>query len=537
MTGPSAGAGPRLARHFVVLVYPFLHTLDGANRAARLGWLEGRWRPWWARLDDEALRDALDDTYFFLPHVRELLFPETSRFPEDPARQLEQAREVAALPPGRLGELVPPDAALRLTYDPERLAGPGARLEVQARGPRGQVVDHCTLRVDWIDAVLFPHGVGFLTLKTELEEPEPDARRVAALLAKMRLVHPPFPQYHLSTWRRADDPDAPPFEARDLVDYLLQGLTAATDQRAFSLGAFRARFGARVTEERDSGSPFGQVYAQVFHLFTYALLVDDPSASAGAAHEAASGGDEAGAATGGNTPLFGSPAEQALYELATGTDTSNPAYLPHPDQLARLFERSLIALWQNWLGMALHDNVVFLGTRSDPFTRRGLPHNIESDYFPLYLLALFQRTRLSVLYGQIVRREVDLSRNLREARKLWDDLLMFKNHYWFGEVTRSPQGIEIYRRYRQGLDVVALCEEVSAELRELQEHYERRSARVTGDLLELLTFVGLPVGIAAQLFSNALTGQASFEFARNFSLGMVAGTGVLWWLWHRFRRR
>jgi hypothetical protein len=127
--------------------------------------------------------------------------------------------------------------------------------------------------------------------------------------------------------------------------------------------------------------------------------------------------------------------------------------------------------------MALHDNVLFLGTVPTRFTRHSFRRNVENDYFNLYLLTFYQKMRLSLMSGELMRRDRDLHRNLREARALSDAFVMFRNHYWVAEVTLKLQGAELYRRFQRGLDAFSLYEAVSDEVRELQEYYERQVAR------------------------------------------------------------
>jgi hypothetical protein len=127
--------------------------------------------------------------------------------------------------------------------------------------------------------------------------------------------------------------------------------------------------------------------------------------------------------------------------------------------------------------MALHDNVLFLGTVPTRFTRNSFRRNVENDYFSLYLLTFYQKMRLSLMSGELMRRDRNLHRNLNKARALSDAFVMFRNHYWFAEVTLKPQGAEIYRRFQRGLDALSLYESVSDEVHELQEYYERQVAR------------------------------------------------------------
>jgi hypothetical protein len=267
------------------------------------------------------------------------------------------------------------------------------------------------------------------------------------------------------------------------------------------------------------------VYGQAFHLYVYARL-------------ATSGADTASITD--PEPLshlFATPADRVLYELATCTLVTKPALAPDPDYLKELQEKHRIAFRANWRGMALHDNVVFLDTQEDQFTLRDLPHNVESDYFHLYMFVLFQKVRLSLMFEELVRRETNLARNLNEARRLWEGFMQFQNQYWFTEVTRRPQGMELYRRYQEGVGVLPLYEEIKDEVRELRDHYERKFERSIQTLLNFLTFVGLPAGLLVEFFSNALIREVSWKQFALTTVAMYAVLGALWGVWTAITRR
>jgi hypothetical protein len=117
-TSPPVLQGARVKQHFAILLYPFLHTLGGRDREARLQALDGYWRPWLSRLDDRYLERTLDDTAFFLPHLRSLLFPETQLLdpnPRSPAAALSEARALATSPIDELAGSRGPGAATRST--------------------------------------------------------------------------------------------------------------------------------------------------------------------------------------------------------------------------------------------------------------------------------------------------------------------------------------------------------------------------------------------------------------------------------------
>jgi len=512
----------QVSRHFIIAVYPFQHALTGRERARRLAALRGRWHPWWYRLDDDALACALDDTYFFLPYIRALLFPETELLPAtDTRQQLEPARATANMECDDLARRLPSHAVVRLTLDPILLQGwHPLRLHFEWGSDRFDA----EARIQWVDLLLFPQQVGFLAVKVCLQEANPPAERLNDFLYHLRCVHAPKVDWTLAWWEApgAASDTTVRFSNRDLVDYLLQGLV---EPEPVLLQQNLSAFLAAPPRSRYTQTGQGQVYGQVFHLYTYACLATPRAETAGTADPEPL------------SHLFVTPADRVLYELATCTLVTDPTSAPDPDYLRQLQGRHRLAFWANWRGMALHDNVVFLGTQEDRFTLRDLPHNVESDYFHLYLFVLFQKVRLSLLFGELVRRETNLARNLDEARRLWDAFMQFQNQYWFTEVTRKPQGMELYRRYQEGVGVLPLYEEIKDEVRELRDHYERKFERGIHTLLNFLTFVGLPAGLLVEFFSNALMREASWKQFGLTAVAMYAVLGVLWGVWTAVTRR
>jgi len=514
--------------HFILLVYPFRHAISGKGRIDRLRKLNGRWLHWWRRLDGDERKRFLDDTYFFLPYIRELLFPETAHLPVgDIEQQAKEAERIAMMTLEHLAKISHPDGVLRLTFNSENLeALHPLQVEFELRNAGGKVVEQffAPFRICWADVVLFPQNVGFLVLKVKLSEDKLTVRRLCDFLYHIRLVHPPIIGWQLANLRRVKREAPITFKSQDLVDFLLQGLTDVATDLDPTIDAFLNRLHKSGSVLRYSETKMGQVYGQVFRLYTYACLDDtEPSSNPEAVgfhlHR-----------------LFASPEQQALYELATCTDTTDPNYVPHEEGLRQIMDKGHIAFWENWEGMALHDNVVFLGKRPTKFTLNTLSQNVESDYFHLYLLALYQKIRLSLLSGELLRHAKDLHRNLKEARSLWDAFIMFHNHYWFVEATFRPQGNELYRRFQMGLGVEALFESIGNEVRELQEYYERKSERRISALLNFLTFVGLPASLLVELFSNALIKGASWlQFGLTAAI-LYAVIGIGWLLWSHLVR-
>jgi hypothetical protein len=535
------GSELEVSQQYLMLIYPFRHTVSGVGRAERLQRLGDCWRSWWSRLPCAELEVAKDDTLFFLPYVRELLYPELCfgsalAPPDGSSYHVPQAERLSRLAPGEMTHL-PADAVIRLTFSADRLQDLcSLQLEQERKGPEGKVIESFSARfqLDWVDVALFPQNVGFLVLKVRIDEKGLTVGRVRDFERYVRLVHPPNVGWTLASWRGTGAGTSFKFNGRDLVDYLLQGLTGPVANIEPKLSAYLEQLLKADPTQRYTASPLGQTYGQSFNLFSFCLLKSSLASSPATTGEEAKLRARENAAADGppGRLLFDTPASQALYELATCTDSTLPDYVPHPALVKELWERNVFARWDNWQAMTLQDNVVFLGVRETGFTQHALGHNAESDYFTLYLLALFQKTRLSVMFGELMMRDSHLHKNLRKARHLWNAFLTFQDHYWFSEATRSHQGTEVYRHYQQALDVDTMHRQMSAQVRELQAYYEGKFERRLGRLMNLLTFIGLPTTFVITLFSKFfIPAGLSVQSALFSSVLIYIGFFILWSVW------
>ncbi len=529
---------PQTASNFTLLIYPFRHCVTGERDQRHLRQLSPLWKPWWSRLvddkDSESLRRALDDTYFFMPYICKLLFPETACIrPGGNTQKIEEevlsAQQLANLSVDQLAEQLSPQGMLRLTYDSstlERLDGLQLRF--------GE--DFCAQTIiQWIDVALFPQHVGFLIIKVQLDEPHSTTDKLNDFLYHLRMVHPPKLGWRLAYWNLALPEKTLTFSNQQLIEFLLQDFADGPIDRAPTIEAYLGRKPKDHTTSGFSTTEAGQVFGQTFREYTYACI-DNPSE----AQHVPTGKSDAPHL---QEVIFDSTAQRVAYELVTCTQTSLPDYEPHPEGLKRLMDQGRIALWTNWEGIALHDNVVFLGTKLTPFTSGGLPENVENDYFYLYLLALYQKMRLSIFSGELMRQSEDLYHNLKEARSMVDSFVKFRNHYWFANVTFKPQGTTIYQQFQRGLDVKSLYESVSKEVADLQEYYEKRADRRRETLLFFLTFVGLPAGLLTQVFGGILFAAGTVDLnlralaiMGGVTLLVYAFSGLIYFLWKRSGR-
>ena len=520
-----AADDPAIAQSFAILVYPFRHDIAGRDRRDRLRALWPHWRPWWSRLSAPEVDGACDDSRFFLPYVRELLFPELC-LPADGHRSGAVEGQGERL--GRLTEedlaALPHTAVIRLTrrspwWDDLR------NLRVEQGRPRdGQISSSLAAEIElsWADVFLFPQSIGFLCLKVRTKERGSALGGFRELLRHLRLVEPPAVGWPLASLRGTRTADFD-FEVRNLVSYLLKGLIQKGDLVDQEPGKGLKSGNTSETFAHASLFPRGHLYGHTFNVFSFALLEPDPAA-ADAAAAPARDCDELIAPH----PLQ-APALRTLYDLATCTDSTQSDYAPHPSYAQQLLADNLFAHWENWQALALHDNVAFLGTRATGFTQGALGHNVESVYFYLYIMTLFQKNRMSVMLGEVMRRDARLHRNLEKARRLWKAFLTFQDHYWFNEVTPRRQGTELYRCYQRGLDLLPLFTQLSGRVRDLQDHLERQYERRLDRLMKFVTFVAFPTTWMISIYGRLFDPAKGWKWAGEWAWAEVIGTaGVLY---------
>ncbi len=508
--------------HFIFLIYPFYYALplrktlltkEEGIESFLFSW-ESLYDHWWKRFEVSSedsniptLDRLFDDTLFFLPYIRRHLFPELHYLAPDMIYDqniLEKANDFLESEElfGKARNLYK-SALLRLTLR-ETYLEPFRNIDLVF--DFGDSRFQQKFSTDWIDVLLWPQHVGMLVMKLYLihdehgkdeTSPPPDSemtpphdqvqlRRIPYPLLNdflyyIRMIHPPRVGWTLPQWKH----DERTWYSKDIVDYLLQPLSGKDSVRT---DFFTYQDVLKENPFRYTHTPKGQVYGQNFRLYIWACM-DDADDLAGKSYD---------------TSPFPDLKTNLLYELATCTDTTEPTYIPHETQVHDFVENYTVRLWNNWSGMALHDNVAFMSYPPSKFTLTILPHNIEYDYLHTYFVALYQKVRLSFFHGELIRTDRDLYKNLREARKLWEDFMYFINYSWFHEISFRPQGNLLYHTFQKGLVSPPLFQEVYDQLHLIQNHYERINERHVNRLLRFLSFIGLPLALLVDIVSNAI---------------------------------
>jgi hypothetical protein len=524
--------------HFSHFVYGFSADLladkDGRRDLEAVASLDDYWTHWLAEADPGDMECIIDDSYFFLRHLRRLIFPEfvVQRLGGADELYSDDATKVAkALGSTSLKELIAtmstateiPDyserAILRLRY-----------LNLESDGINSMITTmnetKYSARLDYIDVCLFPDCRGILVVRlsdfSRLDAQPVTTMELGRLLRQLKgiqfrqryvvsLSHPVFPSGIVS-WA-------------SMLDHVLRRLTTRSVTRVTQEGGdsrFRKHSFVAVRKSRKMG--------------------DRPAEVA-----------------------FESNLERMLFEVSTGHATTDSQEVPSASRIGE-FRKNMVDQWVNFGALAFWDDVTFYiqdrtGTTDPPpsggedgYARVTYPRQVENSYLWMYVLAEYQRATLSDYTIRLVELGLDHYRDLERALAVTNEYLRFRNLYWFRDATPSQFGIAVHAAVMrmQGLSDMMLALDaqfglVTGQFR--MEHDEDTAARsrAANVLLSLLGIVGVPMSIVATVMATSLASasllkhisarQAWLVFLGAFVVLMSIVGAWMWWSASRITKK
>jgi hypothetical protein len=145
---------------------------------------------------------------------------------------------------------------------------------------------------------------------------------------------------------------------------------------------------------------------------------------------------------------------------------------------------------------------------------------------------LHQKFQLMIFANDLMREVAQVESHLRGARDLLRRFVAFRNRFWFSEVTRKPQGGELYRLMQQSLDVQGLYQMALASVKEAKEYYEERRDR---QVRFGLTVLGLGGPLAA-LIGMVKPFVSAWHLWALLAVLIATSLGVVGWQGNRKRR-
>lgn len=480
-----------LGSHFSIFIYPFFHPIKDdliENVSPRI---YEKWDSWICRLKDkDQIINALDSTYFYLPFIKNILFPEFRDLNhKNPSidkilKKKKTLQESNVLNKHKVSNNIYKNSKIvHLTLN-EDILNSISKFEIYD----SKKTDSLRANFEWIDLVLFSQGIGFILLKTKLDKSNNNISNLFELNDKFSIIEKPFLDFVLPNLRIKSKTEL--INTKLLLKFLLEEVLKEKSMEYLN-------------------NETASIYGEHFYLYSYGSISIDET----------------------DTEADPDYLKNRLYEYATnakfGSSVTKECTSVPSDNWKEEVLKNRISLWSNWSGVALKKQIVFLANTNDVFTQNYLPNNLEYDYLSMYVLALYQKIRLYNYNENIIRNELKVRDRYKAILKLHESFVEFKNYFWFYEITKKPQGIYLFDKISKALDTKPSFELVSSEIKELSSYYETKISNKIKNLLNIITFVLTPIAMINGIFHAKIYSLNWVDIHPNWLLLVYVSSFVL----------
>jgi hypothetical protein len=490
-SGPDNKIGPIQ----LMLSLPFIHKFGAAQLHDFVMDNGAPWRHWLCRVSRSNLGKAFDYSYFFVPSVRKLLFPELTGWEgrEQHAPSYDNQISVKALraaftdgdPARHFAE-----TATRLTWTSPR---PWLATDMELRlSPNVSVA----FSVEWVDVLLLPQHVGVLLIKVTVDQPLTlsDAANFVRTVKKRvfrRRLSVAVPTFHLH--------DGTSTNWTNILDEVFHRLVSP--------------------EPKWDGQTIAETFGTNFRFI----------ALCGVPREASEH----------DTP-FDDAAEQACFALATGHAGDNEIDRYSHIGLAELRERSMLNTWANWRVLAFDGSLSIAMLSGNPDLDRNMrtcSEITEWAYSLLHALLIGQQVRLHQLTARIRATPSTLRSAVEHTKAAEQEIVKFRRLLWYEQCSHAPLGLQLYALLRAELRLPGMSDALREELTIIKSRIDAeadeikiRASERTTSVIEFLTVVGIPLGLFIALaqplintwVSDRLNNSATATVVVLVSLTLVA---------------
>lgn len=170
-----------------------------------------------------------------------------------------------------------------------------------------------------------------------------------------------------------------------------------------------------------------------------------------------------------------------------------------------LIKKATYERWQKWYSLygVSRYSMVYLTNSGCP---SYLTNYFETEYTRMAELVLMQRASVLRFSSEVTRISKSAARERFDERvsSLYKEYIHFENQIFFREVSAQDQGIELYQKLFDAMNLEKQVEKLDGEIEELYNYVDLSEERRTNRTMSLLTWITtifLPITVIAGFFS------------------------------------
>ncbi len=147
-------------------------------------------------------------------------------------------------------------------------------------------------------------------------------------------------------------------------------------------------------------------------------------------------------------------------------------------------------------GFSKESGVVFVSDK-ERYNITRMPYNFEKRYLYMVLISLYQRISLINFSQDIMKQDKTAIRGLKNK------LTQFTNSSWFGQITNSEHGMDIWKIWQKSFDLPELYDEVHREYIEYYDYVVSNNQSRISTILMLFYIVNITFS-GIQMLTNII---------------------------------
>ena len=202
------------------------------------------------------------------------------------------------------------------------------------------------------------------------------------------------------------------------------------------------------------------------------------------------------------------------------------------EECDRLFD-NVYSRWKySMFGFSRESGVVFVSDK-EKYDITRMPYNFEKRYLYMVLIALYQRISLINFSQNLMRQDKTA------VKKLKKNLTQFTNSSWFGQITNSEHGMDIWKLWQKAFGLSELYDEVHKEYLEYYDYVvSNNQSRIS---MILMIFYVINISFSGiQMLTNVINLediQVYIIIAMVFSALSYPTYLIASWIKHKFEKK
>ena len=158
-----------------------------------------------------------------------------------------------------------------------------------------------------------------------------------------------------------------------------------------------------------------------------------------------------------------------------------------------LITKATYARWQNYGTMYGISRYSFVAlSENSPFIEITVEVHMRTMYFQMFSLLLMVRATILKFSDEAseIAKNIDSDKTEKKVENLYKNYIKFVNNFYFREVTSRDQGLEIYEKALEILNIERNIKDLDAEIEELHTYVNMKVEKKTAQKLNILTWIG-----------------------------------------------